>query len=177
MKKVVSLAGSNSKQSINKQLVNYTSSLMDQVEIIPLDLNDFELPIYGIDHESDHGIPTVATDLNQILSTADGFVISLAEHNGSYAAVFKNTIDWLSRIKSDFWNQQPMLLMSTSPGGRGGATVLQSALSSFPFMGANVVESFSLPSFQKNFSEGSITDPALRSEHQKKVAGFLKAIH
>lgn len=37
--------------------------------------------------------------------------------------------------------------MATSPGDRGGATVLQAAVNYFPFLGANVVADFSLPNF------------------------------
>lgn len=177
MKKIVALAGSNSRESINKKLVNYTSNLLDNTEIIQINLNDYEIPIYGVDYESEYGIPSLVTELNKVLEKADGFVISLAEHNGSYAAVFKNIIDWLSRVNTEFWNQKPMFLMATSPGKRGGATVLQSALTSFPFLGADIIEHFSLPSFQQNFSNGKITDHSLRDEHQKKVANFLKAFN
>lgn len=177
MKKIVTLAGSNNKKSINKQLINYTSKMLDDVEIIQLDLNDFELPIFGVDYESDKGIPSLVDELRKVLEKADGFVISLAEHNGSYSAVFKNTIDWLSRINIKIWNEKPMFLMATSLGGRGGTTVLQSALKSFPFMGAVIIESFSLPSFHQKFSNGNITDPSFRNEHKGKVANFLKAIN
>jgi len=177
MKRIVALAGSNSKESINKKLVNYTSKMLDNVEIIQINLNDFELPIYGVDYESDNGIPSLVGELSKVFEKADGFVISLAEHNGSYSAVFKNIIDWLSRINTEFWNQKPMFLMTTSPGRRGGATVLQSALTTFPFLGAAIIESFALPSFYQNFSNGKITDHSFRNEHQRKVANFLKAIN
>lgn len=176
MKKIVALAGSNSKASINQKLINYTSEMLDNTEIIQIDLNDFELPIYGEDYESNNGIPSLVNDLNEVFAKADGFLISLAEHNGSYSAVFKNTIDWLSRVNSEFWNHKPMFLMSTSPGTRGGATVLQSALVSFPFLGADIVESFALPSFYQNYSDGKITDQAFRMEHERKVASFLQMI-
>jgi len=46
-----------------------------------------------------------------------------------------------------------MLLMATSPGGRGGASVLGAASTGFPFMGGNIIETFSLPSFHNNFSD------------------------
>ena len=177
MKRIVTLAGSNNKQSINEKLIKYTSKMLDNVEIIQLDLNDFELPIFGVDYESDNGIPSLVDKLSEVFEKADGFVLSLAEHNGSYAAVFKNIIDWLSRINTEIWNQKPMFLMATSPGKRGGATVLQSALTSFPFLGAVIIESFALPSFHQNFSNGNITDSAFRNEHQGKVANFLKAIN
>ena len=61
MKKIIAFAGSNSKQSINKQLATYAASLVENVEVTVLDLNDFELPLYGMDYENEHGIPNRCT--------------------------------------------------------------------------------------------------------------------
>ena len=103
MKKVIALAGSNSKTSINKQLATYASSLIDNVEVEVLDLNDFSVPIYGIDAENENGIPEKANELSSLIENTDAVVLSLAEHNGSYAAVFKNIFDWKSRINPKVW--------------------------------------------------------------------------
>ena len=84
-------------------MVSYTSSLLENVEIIHIDLNDYVLPIYGVDYEKENAIPIAVKRLDELLNTADGFLISLAEHNGSYAAVFKNTLDWLSRANMKIW--------------------------------------------------------------------------
>lgn len=55
-----------------------------------------------------------------------------------------------------------MLLMATSPGGRGGASVLETAVATFPRMGADLRATFSLPSFHDNFTvDDGITDAAL----------------
>ena len=169
MKKIITIAGSNSQKSINKSLITYTNSLLEHVNIISIDLNDYVLPIYGADFEAENGIPTAIKRLNELFDTADGFIVSLAEHNGSYAAVFKNTIDWLSRVNMKIWREKPMLLMATSPGGRGGATVLQSASAYFPFMGASITDTFSLPLFYDNFNNGEINDESLKAEIQSKV--------
>ena len=48
MKSIIAFAGSNSKQSINKQLAIYASSLVKDTSVSILDLNDFELPICRI---------------------------------------------------------------------------------------------------------------------------------
>ena len=177
MKKVITIAGSNSQKSINNRLIRYTNSLIENAEVISIDLNDYILPIYGVDYEAKKGIPTAAKNLHDLLSTADGFIISLAEHNGSYSAVFKNTIDWLSRINMKIWGEKPMLLMATSPGGRGGATVLQSAHAYFPFMGAIITDTFSLPSFYDHFSNGEITDEDLKIDIQTKLNKFQMTIN
>lgn len=176
MKKIITIAGSNSQKSINKSLITYTNSLLESVELISVDLNNYVLPIYGVDFETENGIPTAVKRLDELFDTADGFIVSLAEHNGSYSAVFKNTIDWLSRINFKIWREKPMLLMATSPGGRGGTTVLQSASSYFPFMGARITDTFSLPSFYDNFSNGEINNESLKEDIDSKVSNFQTII-
>jgi len=176
MKKILTIAGSNSQKSINKSLITYTSGLLENVEVISIDLNDYVLPIYGVDFEEENAFPTAVKKLDRLFNSADGFIISLAEHNGSYAAVFKNTIDWLSRVNMKIWREKPMLLMATSPGGRGGATVLQAASTYFPFMGASITDTFSLPSFYDNFTKGEISNESLKKELATKLHKFQKTI-
>jgi len=169
MKKIITIAGSSSKKSINKVLASYAANKLENVEILTIDLNDFEMPMYTVDTEVESGIPKSVLKIDAIFNEADGFIISLAEHNGSYTVVFKNMLDWLSRVNQKVWRNKPMLLLSTSPGERGGVTVLQSAISYFPFMGANVVSYFSLPSFFDNFSESKIINQELADALIKKV--------
>ena len=169
MKKIIAFAGSNSKTSINKQLATYAASLVDDAEVNVLDLNDYELPLYGIDIEIEHGIPDNARKFLDMIKSTDGIVLSLAEHNGAYASVFKNLFDWMSRIDGKLWSEKPMLLMATSPGGRGGATVLDVASGRFPYMGGNIVGKFSLPSFGDNFSDGKITNEEFNNQLLEEV--------
>ena len=172
MKKIITIAGSNSQKSINKSLINYTANLLEKVNVISVDLNDYVLPIYGPDFEAENGIPTAIKRLNDLFDTADGFIVSLAEHNGSYAAVFKNTIDWLSRVNMKIWREKPMLLMATSPGGRGGTTVLQSAKAYFPYLGGNVIAEFSLPNFYDNFKDGKVIESNFKKEIREKLRKY-----
>ena len=176
MKKIIALGGSNSKKSINKALAVYVASQVSDTETIVADLNDFDLPLYSIDRENESGIPHDAQKLNDLLESADGLVISLAEHNGSYAAAFKNAYDWLSRISKKVWKQKPMLLLATSPGTRGGATVLQAAKTSFPYLGGNIVADFSLPSFYENFSEEGLAKDELNEDLNQKILLLQEAI-
>ena len=162
MKNIITFAGSNSKNSINKQLAIYASTLVKDVNVTVLDLNDFKLPIYGIDYEIEHGIPDNAHKFLDYIKSSDGLILSLAEHNGTYATVFKNLFDWMSRIDGKLWSNKPMLLMATSPGARGGLTVLESALGRFPSMGANIIESMSFPSFHDNFKNDEIINKSAK---------------
>lgn len=176
MKKIITFAGSNSKNSINKNLAIYASSLVDNVEVTVLDLNDFELPIYGIDYENKNGIPNKVHKFLEQIKSSDGIILSLAEHNGAYASVFKNIFDWMSRIDGKFWSNKPMLLMATSPGGRGGATVLEMAKDRFQYMGGNIVGSFSLPSFNDNFSDRKITNEELNNQLLEEVQQLAESL-
>ena len=70
-----------------------------------------------------------------------------------------------------------MLLMATSPGGRGGQTVLDLAFNYFPFMGGDVSARFSLPSFYQNFDEAKgITDNALQAQLEEALTNFQAKI-
>lgn len=176
MKKIIAFAGSNSKNSINKQLAKYTSSLLNDVQVTILDLNDFELPIYGIDEENENGIPAKAKQLLETIHSADGIILSLAEHNGNFTVAFKNVYDWMSRIEQKLWNNIPMLLMSTSPGGRGGISALTIAKNGFPHMGGNIVADFSLPKFHDNFKDNEVVNGEFNKQLNEAVLLFEKTI-
>ncbi|WGH76059.1 NAD(P)H-dependent oxidoreductase [Tenacibaculum tangerinum] len=176
MKKIIAFAGSNSQKSINKKLAIYASSLVDNVEIIILDLNDFPLPIYGIDKEMKEGIPANAVKFLDKIKEADGVIVSLAEHNGNFTVAFKNIYDWMSRIEQKLWHNKPMLLLSTSPGGRGGASVMEIAKNGFPYMGGNIITDFSLPKFYDNFKDGRIVNEEFNQKIKEAVTIFQKSV-
>ena len=165
MKKIIAFGASSSKNSINKQLASYAANLFSNATVELLDLNDYEMPIYSVDKEKENGIPSLAQQFYDKIGTADLLVISLAEHNGAYSSAFKNILDWASRINNKTFQQKPMLLLATSPGARGGSTVLEIAKNRFPFQGADLKGSFSLPNFNENFDlVNGITNPELKNQ-------------
>jgi len=149
--KIIAFAGSNSTKSINKKLATYATSLFDNAQTEILDINDYEIPLFSVDREAVLGHPQLAQDFLDKLAFADYIVLSLAENNGNYSAAFKNLFDWCSRIRNDVFQQKPMLLMATSPGGRGGKRVLEIAEAAFPRYGGDIRATFSLPTFYENF--------------------------
>lgn len=170
MKKIIAFGASSSKTSINKQLATYTANQFQNVSVEILDLNDYEMPIYSVDKEKENGIPQLAHDFYSKLGSADLIIISFAEHNDAYSAAFKNIFDWASRINGKTFQEKPMLLLATSPGVRGGSSVLEIATKRFPFQGGIVKGSFSLPSFGENFdAEKGITNEELKNEFLKII--------
>jgi hypothetical protein len=84
----------------------------------------------------------------------------------------------MSRLDGKVWAGKPLLLLSTSPGSRGGATVLAIAAARFPFDGADVVASFSLPQFRINFhQEEGIRHPELRRHFGEALNIFRARLH
>ena len=155
--KIIAFAASNSSNSINKKLATNATTFFQGETIEILDLNDYEMPLFSSDRIAKNGIPRLATDFARKIDESDLLIISLAEHNGSNSVAFKNIFDYISRLPNrKAFGEKPVLLMATSPGGRGGATVLEMAKNNLPYSGGNVVATFSLPDRHHKRSSGNL---------------------
>src|SRR5210317_1979519 len=170
-KRVIAFAASSSRRSINKRLVTWACSLLEDAEAEILDLNDYELPLFSVDREDELGQPEPAQAFLDKITGSDGIIISFAEHNGAYSAAYKNLYDWVSRIQPKVYRDKPMVLLSTSPGGRGGKSVLELALSQIPRFGGQVKASLSVPMFAENFDSdsGTISNDEIGAQLQAAV--------
>lgn len=172
--KIIAFGASPSKKSINKKLATYAASLFENTDAEILDLNDFEMPLFSVDREAEIGQHPLAQQFLDKIASADILVVSMAENNGNYSAAFKNTFDWASRINVKVFQEKPMLLMATSPGGRGGASVLGIAGTLFPRYGGNVKATFSLPQFYQNFDveNGKISNAEFDEQLKEIIRNF-----
>ena len=174
MKKIIAFGASSSIHSINKKLATYAASCVPNAQATILDLNDYEMPIFSVDRQNKDGFPQLAHDFKDLLMSADGIIISFAEHNSSYSAAFKNIFDWISRFKGDIWYSKPLLLMATNDGDRGAKTVLEQAHNRIARKNPYEIPSFSLPNFPINFDENKgILDSKLESLFQNALAVFV----
>jgi len=172
MKKILAFGASTSKTSINKQLATYVAQQFETADVEVLDLNEYDMPLFSVDREKE-GIPKEASQFYEKIGAADFIVISFAEHNGAYAASFKNLLDWTSRINAKTFQEKPMLLLATSPGARGGSSVLEIANSRLPFQGGLVKGTFSLPNFYENFDAvNGIINTTYREQLQVIIKGI-----
>lgn len=172
--KIIAFGGSNSKNSINKKLATYAATLFKNTTIEVLDLNDYEMPLFGVDLEKNIGQHQLAKEFLYKIASADILVVSLAENNGNYSVAFKNIMDWCSRITKNIFDDKSMLLLATSPGARGGASVLDIANNAFPRFGATIKATYSLPNFNDNFdvNNNKITNEELDNELKDIVKCF-----
>ncbi|RTR29760.1 NADPH-dependent FMN reductase [Shewanella atlantica] len=172
--KVIAFAATNHSKSINKQLVEYAASLLTKVEVEVLDINDYELPLYGQDREEELGHPQLAKDFLAKIGESDGIIIAFAEHNGSYTVAYKNLFDWCSRIEPKVYQNKAMVLLATSPGSMGASSVLAMAIQSAPYFNGVVKASLSIPSFFDNFdSEKLVMKHAELDEQLKDAVSHL----
>jgi chromate reductase, NAD(P)H dehydrogenase (quinone) len=164
--KVLAFATSSSTKSINKQLVTFATSLLDDSDVEILDLNDFELPLFSQDKETEIGQPPLAQEFLNKIEESDAVVISFAGHNGSYSATNKNLFDWASRINPKVYQNKPMILLATSPGPGGASNVLAAATTSIPHFDGEVKGKFSMSSFYGNFDleTGRISNDGIRNQ-------------
>ena len=166
MKKILAISGSSSSKSINRELLNYAGKHLQEITITDLDQN---IPIYSQDIEDTTGFPKEIKELNAKMKDFNGFILGLPEHNGSMTALFKNILDWLSRVDRKVFNDKPVLLLSTSPGANGGKRGLAHTENVISSLGAKVVGTYSLPNFYNTFDK-EITD----EEEHKKLIQVLK---
>ena len=90
-------------------------------------LRDFPLPLFDEDLESASGMPENAKKLKDLFLAHDGLIIASPEYNGSFSAVLKNSIDWVSRATAP--DEAPLsalagktaAILAASPGGYGGS--------------------------------------------------------
>lgn len=173
MKKIIAFGASNSPTSINKKLATFAASQLRDVEVKILDLIDFELPVYSPSIEKLSGVPAEAQAFANHINNCDGIVISLAEYNGLHTSAFKNLWDWMSRMGTPkIWHDKPMFLLAASPSRRLELNVMKVSKYLFPLFGANIISSFSLPSFNHFFKDDDITEAELKTEFQQQVDQF-----
>ena len=123
-------AGSTRAGSWNRKLAREAADLARAAgaAVTHIELADFELPIYNADLEA-RGTPEAAIRLKELFHAHPGWIICSPEYNGSYTALLKNTLDWVSSPVKGHpeWSNgtrpfegKVVGLLSTSPGALGG---------------------------------------------------------
>jgi chromate reductase len=166
--KLIALAGSARRASLNRAILSTAaiSASAAGAELTVVDLNDFPLPLFNQDLEDAGGIPEPARRLKAIFRAADGFILASPEHNSTYSALLKNTIDWCSRTESD--DEPPLaafggksaLLLAASPGPLGGLRGLFALRELLQNLRMTVYpEVLAVRSAHELIENGAVTDP------------------
>lgn len=176
--KILAFSGSIREDSLNKKLVLSAANIARQMgaTVKIINLNEFEMPFYNADLESQRGQPENAKRLRQLMMQSDAIIIASPEYNGSLSGVLKNAIDWASRDEAgkpsrDAFKGKKFAIMSTSPGPGGGARGLEHLRSIIQDVGGEVVkQQVTVPDGFKAFDEqGNLKDPALREQLKQEI--------
>ena len=177
MKNVLLFAASNSPESINGKLINYTAGLFKKHKTNVIRLLDYPLPVYSPVTEAELGIPKNAMLFRDQILHHDAFVISIAEHNHSVTVAFKNTLDWLSRTGKDYGNLlsgKTILLISTSPSPGGARTALANAETILRAFGATLFAG--IISLANYFENVSVTSSGMEIKEKTFSELLLKSV-
>ena len=172
--KLLVLAGSSRLDSLHRKLARQTVEALRAagVEATLADLRDFPMPIYDGDLEAGQGLPTAAKELKELARRHDGFAIASPEYNGSFPALLKNALDWISRPEPgerplEVFRGKVAAILSASPGPGGGQRVLRHLRELLEMMSVTVIpEQLSLARANAAF------DSAGRLVREEDLAGL-----
>jgi NAD(P)H-dependent FMN reductase len=147
--KVLALVGSLRAASINRQIAEVATEVAPDGVTVTVFEGLGDLPFYNeeIDDAMNADIEPVAevAALRAAAADADAALVITPEYNGSYPAVVKNAIDWLSRPFGDSaLKGKPLAVIGGSFGQYGGVWAHDDTRKSFGIAGARVIESIKL---------------------------------
>jgi chromate reductase len=182
MTKILFLAGSARKDSLNKKLAKNATEIAKKLgaEAIFIDLADFEMPIYNGDYEAANGLPENAKKLKKLFAESKGFFIASPEYNSSISALLKNSLDWISRKEvetepaSIAYNGKVAAISAASMGALGGLRGLVPLRMLLGNLGVLVVPNqFALGAAHSAFDEnGILTD----EKNKKQLENVVKQL-
>lgn len=172
-------AGSAREGSHNKKLAQLGQQIASAngIESVFVDLADYHMPIYHGDLENDEGVPERALAFKALLEEYDGVMIVTPEYNASIPPLLKNTLDWVSRVKTDpdVYRTRVFAISAVSPGYYGGMRALLTLREILSVgLGALVIpQQMALPRGSQAFDD----DGSLKDENKQKMfAGVVEAL-
>jgi NAD(P)H-dependent FMN reductase len=147
--KVLALVGSLRAASINRQIAELATEVAPEGIVVTVFEGLGDLPFYNeeIDDVMNAEAPALApvAALRAAAAEADAALVVTPEYNGSYPAVLKNAIDWLSRPFGDgALKGKPLAVIGGSFGQYGGVWAHDDTRKSFGIAGARVVDEIKL---------------------------------
>jgi chromate reductase len=149
---ILILAGSTRRDSVHRQLARVVERKLQAlgVDAVFADLRDYPLPMYDGDLEAEQGRPANAIALKELARRADAFVFASPEYNGSYPAVLKNAIDWISRPDPGerhlaVFRGKPAAILTAAPGPHGGSRGLKQLAGLLGMIGITVEAQLGIP--------------------------------
>ncbi len=181
--KLLFLAGSARKDSVNKKLAEVASEIASGMTALPtfIDLADFDMPIYNQDIEDLTGLPENAKKLKKLFMEHDGFCLACPEYNGTFTPLLKNALDWISRKEPNddapllAYKGKTCLLLSASPGPLGGLRGLMDTRKMLSSIGVHVIpDQLAVGGAYNKFDDdGHLTDEDEKNKLTSVIEAFV----
>jgi NAD(P)H-dependent FMN reductase len=143
--KVLALVGSLRAASINRQIAQLAADVAPDGVTVTIFDQLGELPFYNEDIDNEADVTASVIALRAAAAEADAALVVTPEYNGSYPAVIKNAIDWLSRPFGDgALKDKPLAVIGGSFGRYGGVWAHDDTRKSFAIAGPHVVDAIKL---------------------------------
>ncbi len=185
MSKTILLAvGSFRKQSFNKSLANYIAETLEKEGVTAKFLNYRNLPI--LEQDTEYPTPQEVIDIRNEVRNADGLWIVTPEYNGSYPALLKNLLDWLSRPEKQFDFETPTVIngLATTASSAAGSTkakfVLENVHTLLKYIRTNVMtgNGVGIQMSQETWQTGELKLTEEQKEQiNEQVLQFIKFIN
>ena len=106
-KNILMVVGSFRKNSFNQTLADYIAETLKNEANVEF-LNYRNLPI--LEQDTEYPAPEQVIDIRNQVRKADALWVVSPEYNGSYPALLKNVLDWLSRPEKPFDRETPTVI-------------------------------------------------------------------
>ena len=174
--KLLAFAASHRPDSYNRMLIKIAQHYLEtkNIQVDFAEYGEFDMPLYNDMMVEQSGVPESALAFAKRAASADGIIIASPEYNWSYPGTLKNIIDWTSRIIPSPVAGKTALLMSATPGSRGGIVGLQhlktplEALQLHPFH-----KVFPLGNCQSAFAGKLLADPKQTASLNATLDGYV----
>src|SRR5882757_4740891 len=174
--KVLGLVGSLRAASINRQIAELATEVAADGVAVTIFEGLGDLPFYNEDIDNDADVPAAVTALRASAADADAALVVTPEYNGSFPAVIKNAIDWLSRpFGNGALKDKPLAVIGGSAGQYGGVWAHDETRKSFGIAGARVVETIKLSVQFRTLAGKAPAEHAEVSANVRDVVGKLVA--
>ncbi|OBH09263.1 NAD(P)H-dependent oxidoreductase [Mycobacterium sp. E3247] len=177
---ILAFVGSLRAASVNRQIAELAAAVAPDDVTVTIFEGLAELPFYNeeIDDAMNADVPQLpqVVALRAAAAAADAALVVTPEYNGSYPAVIKNAIDWLSRPFGDgALKGKPLAVIGGSFGQYGGVWAHDDTRKGFGIAGARVVESIKLSVPFKTLEGKAPAEHAELSENVRDAVGKLVA--
>jgi chromate reductase, NAD(P)H dehydrogenase (quinone) len=146
--RVLVFAGSTRQNSVNRKLAKAAAKQLEMAKVPAtlVELRDYPMPIYDGDLEAETGVPAEVTAFQELMRAHDALVIASPEFNGSFSALLKNVVDWMSlpvagEGPTALFRGKTAALLSASPGRGGGKRGLRHLRELLEMIGVTVIAS------------------------------------